>query len=138
VTRAIGGVILLVLAVFVFLRVNSTREIALPAMPKPSVLSPYPSEQACALFKRWEASAGYNGSTNTRLPGNRQLLHLAVKDARSGAVQLPKRLGFRLEADLTVLLHVNPNVDLPVAWKTTVSDEKRIEKYCSQIVQLQG
>jgi hypothetical protein len=135
VTRAIGGVILLVLAVFVFLRVNNTHEIAVPA---PRVLSPSRSEQACALFKRWEASAGYNGSANMRLPGNMKLLHLAVKDARSGQVQLPMRLGFRLETGLTVLLHVNPNVDLPVAWKTTVSDEKRIEKYCSQIVQLQG
>jgi len=137
VTGAIAGVIVLVVAALVFLRVNSKAvEKSLPVLHP--LLRPQLSVQACALFKRWEASAGYNGSTNTRLPGNRQLLLLAVKDAHSGRVELPMRLGLRLETGLTVLLHVNPNVDLPVLWQTTVSDEKRIERYCSQIVQLQG
>ena len=137
VTRAIAGVILLVAATFVFLRINGTRKIVSPpVLPLPRVVVSVP---ACALFKRWEASAGYTGSANMRLPGNLKLLHLAVKDAHSGRVQLPKRLGSRLETGLTVLLQqVYPDGYPPVLVETIVSDEKRIEKYCSEIVQLQG
>jgi len=130
VSGAIAGVILLVVAALVFWRVNGTRELSLGG-PTISARA-YPSEQACAVFKRWEASAGwaaswslrvsrnlasrshssaaqivqYHASTNTRLPGNIRLLYRAVEDAYNPRVRLPMRLRLRLEADLTVLQHV--------------------------------
>ena len=144
VSRAIAGVILLVGAALVFLRANGTREVSLggPMIRMPT----HRSELACARFKKWEASAGYAGSTNTRLPGNMQLLQLAVRDAHSGRVQLPTRLGLRLETDMNVLWHGfrqgpyagGRPTDLWLVVTSPISDEKRIEKDCSQIVQLQG
>jgi len=137
VTGAIASVIVIVVAALVFLRVNTTREVSLGG-----TILRFPAhrpELACGLFKKWEASAGYTGRNNTRLPGNMQLLHLAVRDAHSGRVQLPMRLGLRLETDLTVLVHgIHALSWGPPLANPTISDEKRIEKDCSQIVQLQG
>ena len=123
VTRAIGGVILLVVAVFVFLRVNGTREISLTT---PRVVR---SVQACALFNQWEASAGWNGTRNRSLPGDVNLLAQAVTEAFRSESSSQSTLS--LQTDLTVLLHQVQMDHEPNS--VTVSEEQSIQIDCRQV-----
>jgi hypothetical protein len=61
------------------------------------------AQHACALVYQWEASAGYNGTHDTSLPGDVNLLDQAVAAAfRSESSSQPT---LSLQTDLTVLLH---------------------------------